>query len=129
MNPTYVLIVNSDVNSQGAYSAYVFAKELLKQQYKISQVFFYQDGISNTNALVCPASDEINLVALWQSLNIDFDVELICCVAASLRRGVVDAALQQEQQLASFNLAQGFRLGGLGEFVAASATSDKLIQF
>jgi len=125
----YVLLVNSGVNSQGAHSAYMFAQELLAQHHKVNQVFFYQDGISNTNVLYCPASDETNLVALWQSLEQNHDVELISCVAASLRRGVVDKNLQIEQKLASANLASGFRLGGLGEFVQASALCDKLIQF
>ncbi|NRA84619.1 MAG: DsrE family protein [Gammaproteobacteria bacterium] len=55
--------------------------------------------------------------------------ELITCVAASLRRGVVDSDLASDQQLASSNLASGFRLGGLGEFVTTSANADKLVQF
>jgi sulfur relay (sulfurtransferase) complex TusBCD TusD component (DsrE family) len=42
---------------------------------------------------------------------------------------VVDKELANQQQLATHNLADGFRLGGLGEFVIASASADKLVQF
>ncbi|MDP2562975.1 sulfurtransferase complex subunit TusD [Psychrobium sp. 1_MG-2023] len=129
MTLKYVLVVNSDVNSQGAYSAYLFARALLKQGHQLTQVFFYQQGTANTNALYCPASDETNVVALWQGLAENFAVDLVSCVAASLRRGIVDEQLAKEQQLASDNLAPHFRLGGLGEFVQASADADKLIQF
>lgn len=129
MTPTYVLVINSDVNSQGAYSGYQFAVELIQQGLTIKQIFFYQDGITNTNKLHSPASDEINLVELWQTLQAQHNLELISCVSASLRRGVVDDGLAAEQKLDNHNLASGFRLGGLGEFVEASSAADKLIQF
>jgi len=129
MTISYVLLINSDVNSQGSHSAYQFANELIVQGHQISQVFFYQAGVHNTNALVSPASDEVNLVAQWQALHSEHDIELISCVAASLRRGIVDSQLAKEQHFEHQNLASGFRLGGLGEFVEASSGSDKLIQF
>ena len=129
MSLNYVLIVNSAINSQGAYSAWQFANELIKQQHNINQIFFYQQGISNTNALMSPASDEVNVVSLWQAFSRDTKVPLISCVAASLRRGVVDQSLAKEQHLPNHNLASGFRLGGLGEFVTASAMADILVQF
>jgi tRNA 2-thiouridine synthesizing protein D len=128
MSLNYVLVINSEVTSQAAYSAYQFACELIDQQHIISQVFFYQ-GISITNALVSPASDEINSTALWQSFAKQHNVALISCISASLRRGVVDDTVATEQHLASANLADGFILGGLGEFVTASASSDRLVQF
>lgn len=129
MSQIYVLIVNSGPHSEGAHNALKFAKALLEQGQRLSQVFFYQDGIYNSNGLNSPASDEFDILKQWQLLHSTHRVELITCVAASLRRGVVDAGLAQEQQLASSNLAPGFRLGGLGEFVTSSANADKLIQF
>lgn len=129
MSLNFVLLINSDINSQGAFSAYQFACELLSQGQHISQIFFYQDAISNTNHLVSPASDELNLVNKWTSLHQDHQVELVSCVAASLRRGVVDEQLANEHKLLAQNLAPGFRLGGLGEFVTASSSADRLVQF
>ena len=128
MSFNYVLVINSDSTSQGAYSAYEFACELLKQQHTIAQVFFYQ-GIGVTNGLVSPASDEIHVTHLWQTLSAAHDIPLISCISASLRRGVVDEMVAKEQHLPNYNLATGFTLGGLGEFVTASAQCDRLVQF
>jgi len=129
MTTSFVLLINSDVNSQGSHSAYQFANELITQGHHIKQVFFYQAGVTNTNVLCSPASDEVNLVQQWQGFHQAHKVELVSCVAASLRRGIVDSQLAVEQKLDNHNLAPGFRLGGLGEFVDASSSSDKLIQF
>ena len=128
MSLSYVLVINSGTTNQGAFSAYEFARELIKQQHTIAQVFFYQ-GISITNGLVSPASDEVNITNLWQTFSAEHNVPLISCISASLRRGVVDEIVANEQHLPSHNLAQGFTLGGLGEFVTASASCDRLIQF
>lgn len=128
MSLNYVLVINSDITQQGSYSGYQFACELLKQGHQVSQVFFYQ-GISNTNGLVSIVSDEVNLLSLWQSLATEHKVPLISCISASLRRGVADEQVAQEQKLMNHNLADGFELGGLGEFVTASAQADRLIQF
>jgi len=128
MSLSYVLVINSEVTSQGAFSAYEFANELVKQEHTIAQVFFYQ-GISVTNGLVAPASDEINITSLWQTFSAKNNVPLISCISASLRRGVVDEDVSNEQHLTSYNLATGFTLGGLGEFVTASANCDRLVQF
>ena len=58
----YVLVVKQSVyGSQGAFLAYQLAQELV-QKHRICQIFFYQEGISNGNALVYPANDEFNLV-------------------------------------------------------------------
>ena len=128
MSLNYVLVVNSEITQQGAYSAYQFACELIEQQHCITQVFFYQ-GISVTNGLVSPASDEVNVTQLWSDLAKQKGIALVSCISASLRRGVVDEQVAKEQHLASANLANGFVLGGLGEFVSASAQADRLIQF
>jgi len=129
MTTSFVLLINSDVNSQGSFSGYQFANELIAQGHQLKQVFFYQAGVNNTNALISPASDEVNMVSRWQALNSEHQVELVSCVAASLRRGIVDSELASEQKFEHFNLASGFRLGGLGEFVDASSSSDRLVQF
>lgn len=129
MTQRFVLIVNCDPQSQGAHCALKFATALLDAGHILTQVFFYQAGIYASNSLNSPASDELNLLSQWQQLQQTHRVELITCVAASLRRGVVDKELANQQQLAAYNLADGFRLGGLGEFVIASASADKLVQF
>ena len=44
----YVLAVKSPVyGKQGAFLAYQFAQALLEKGHAISQIFFFQDGVSN----------------------------------------------------------------------------------
>ncbi|MEG9533053.1 sulfurtransferase complex subunit TusD [Mannheimia indoligenes] len=123
----YVLAIKSPVyGSQGAYLAYQVAEELLQAKHNIRQVFFFQEGVSNANALVNPASDEINLIEKWQKLAELYRLQLHLCIAAAQRRGIVD---EQTSSSATTNLAQGFTLAGLGEFSQAVLKADRLLTF
>lgn len=123
----YVLAIKSPVyGSQGAFLAYQVAEELLQAKHNICQVFFFQEGVSNANALVNPASDEINLVEKWQKLAELHRLQLHLCIAAAQRRGIVD---EQTSATATTNLAQGFTLAGLGEFSQAVLKADRLLTF
>ena len=80
----YVLAVKSPVyGKQGAFLAYQFAKALLEKGHAISQIFFFQDGVSNGNGLVYPANDEFNLTQAWQAFSAQHHIPLHLCVAAS----------------------------------------------
>lgn len=123
----YVLAVKSPVyGSQGAFLAYQVAEELLQAKHIIRQVFFFQEGVSNANALVNPASDEINLVLKWIKLAELHRLQLHLCIAAAQRRGVVDG---QTTAISTTNLAQGFTLAGLGEFSQALLKADRVLTF
>ncbi|MDH2998450.1 tRNA 2-thiouridine(34) synthase TusD [Pasteurellaceae bacterium LFhippo2] len=115
----YVLAIKQGVyGSQGSYLAYQVAEELLKAGHTISQIFFFQEGSSNANRWVDPASDEINLVEKWKTLAETHRLPLHLCIAAAQRRGIVEQ-----------NLAEGFVLAGLGEFSQAVLKSDRLLTF
>lgn len=123
----YVLAIKSPVyGSQGAYLAYQVAEELLQAKHNIRQVFFFQEGVSNANTLVNPASDEINLIEKWQKLAELHRLQLHLCIAAAQRRGIVD---EQTSSSDTTNLAQGFTLAGLGEFSQAVLKADRLLTF
>ena len=122
----YVIAVKSPIyGKQGAFLAYQFADALIKKGHEISQIFFFQDGVSNGNALVYPANDEVNLQKHWQMFSVTHNVPLHLCVAASQRRGVVDHLTTSTTD--HYNLAQGFSIAGLGEFMAASLKADRVI--
>ncbi|MDE3971460.1 sulfurtransferase complex subunit TusD, partial [Glaesserella parasuis] len=75
-----------------------------------------QDGVSNANQLIDPASDELNLVEAWKTLAQSHRLPLHLCITAAQRRGIVEQ-----------NLAEGFTLAGLGEFSQAVFTADRLL--
>lgn len=115
----YVLAIKSPIyGGQGAYLAYQFAQALLEKQHQISQIFFFQNGVSNGNHFTDPASDEFDLVRAWQKLGAEQHIPLHLCIAASQRRGIV-----------AENLADGFVLAGLGEFSKAVLEAERLITF
>ncbi|OOF41523.1 sulfurtransferase TusD [Rodentibacter mrazii] len=122
----YVLAVKSPVYGiQGAYLAYQFAEALIEKGHSIKQIFFFQEGVSNGNSFVYPASDEVNLQRYWQVFADKYDVPLYLCVAASQRRGVVNEMTAENRK--SHNLAEGFMITGLGEFMAAILNVDRVI--
>ena len=115
----YVLAIKGEVyGSQAAYLAYQVAEKLLASHHTISQIFFFQNGVSNANRLVEPASDEVNLVEKWQKLAERHSLPLRLCISAAQRRGITEQ-----------NLAKGFILAGLGEFTQATLTADRLLTF
>lgn len=122
----YVLAVKSpNYGAQGAFLAFQLAQALLKKGHQIRQIFFFQHGVSNGNAFALPANDEFNLLKAWQALAAQAQIPLHLCVAASQRRGVVNA--QTAQDGAQANLAEGFVMAGLGEFIVATLKADRLL--
>lgn len=115
--------------TQQASSAFQFAQALIVEGHELSSVFFYREGVYNANQLTSPASDEFDLVRGWQQLNAQHGVALNICVAAALRRGIVDETEAGRLGLASSNLQPGFTLSGLGALAEASLTCDRVVQF
>ena len=60
------------------------------------------------NGFVYPANDECNLTQAWQAFSAQHHIPLHLCVAASQRRGVVDALTAKETD--KTNLAEGFKM-------------------
>ena len=130
MSLSYVLVVTGPVyGTQQALSAWQFSQALIEKGHKLESVFFYREGVSNANQLVSPASDEFDLVRAWQSLAEQHNTILNVCVAAALRRGVVDKQEAKALQLMAHNLQPGFTLSGLGALAEAMLTCDRVIQF
>lgn len=127
---SYTLVVNGSVyGSQSARSAYLFAVELVELGHRLVSVFFYQDGVTNGNALTVPANDEFNLTTAWQRLAKEHGVRLETCVAAALRRGVISTSEAKQHALSNYNLADGFVQSGLGSLAEAMLTQDRVVQF
>ena len=83
----------------------------------------------NANLLTSPASDEENLVADWRALAQEHGVELDVCVAAALRRGLLDSQEAESAGLTVANVSEPFVLSGLGQLAEAALGVDRLVQF
>ena len=59
----FVLLITAPPAHASAWHAYYFAESALAQGHHIKP-FFYGDGVSIANRLLCPAQDEISLAQL-----------------------------------------------------------------
>ena len=124
-----LFITGAIYSSQASYSALQFCRAALERGHEISQVFFYQDGVTQGTSLSVPLSDEFDSVAEWHNLAQQADIDLVVCVSAAERRGVLDQTQALEHGRASSNLHSSFKVAGLGELHAASLESDRMVSF
>jgi tRNA 2-thiouridine synthesizing protein D len=90
----YAIVVNEGpFNHQASDSAYHFVKHALAKGHEVQRVFFYYDGVHNGNKHSAPQSDDRNIVKRWSQLAETNQIDLTICVAAGLRRGIVDDIL------------------------------------
>ena len=122
-------VYSAPYSSQASYSAYQFAVAALNQGHGLHRVFFYQDGVHNATNLAAPPQDEFNLQQAWQQLAQHHNLDLVVCIAAALRRGILDENEAKRYKKPSHNLAQDFTISGLGQLVEAAVISDRLISF
>lgn len=116
-------------SSQGSQTALDFARALVAAGHTIERVFFYRDGVHTASHLTAPPQDELDLTQEWQILARAHQFELVVCIAAALRRGVLDQQEAARYSKPSHNLASGFQIAGLGQLLDAAVHSDRLITF
>jgi len=114
---------------QASDSAYMFTKAALEKGHEIFRVFFYHDGVNNGTRLTTPPQDDRNIVQRWSELAAKHDLDLVVCVAAAQRRGIVDEGEAQRNGKDATNIAPGFRISGLGQLVEGGIQSDRLVVF
>ena len=116
-------------SSQASDTAYRFAEALLAEGHSLYRVFFYQDGVHNSSNLLTIAQDEADIPSRWQHLSNTHQVDLVVCIAAALKRGILNQEEADRYEKPAHNLRQGFALSGLGQLVDAALASDRLIIF
>ena len=114
---------------QAADSAYFFAKAALEKGHEIFRVFLYHDGVNNSTRLTTPPQDDRNIVERWAELAERYDLDMVVCVAAAQRRGIVDEGEAQRNGKDVTNIHPRFRISGLGQLVEAAIQSDRLVTF
>ncbi|MDH3386571.1 MAG: sulfurtransferase complex subunit TusD [Gammaproteobacteria bacterium] len=124
-----ILVNEGPYTHQASDSAYYFAAAALRAGHEIVRVFFYHDGVNNGTRLGVPPQDDRNISARWAELAKDNDVELILCVAAAQRRGMLDADEARRAGKDADNMAPGFQISGLGQLIDAGIQADRLIVF
>jgi tRNA 2-thiouridine synthesizing protein D len=106
------------IRSAPSATPLAFAKEALAQGHQVIQIFFQGDGAYQANRLTSPPPAEDNSVAEWSRFAEESGVELVMCSTAGLRRGVREA-----------NLAPGFRISGVAQWLDAANRADRVLVF
>jgi tRNA 2-thiouridine synthesizing protein D len=114
---------------QSSDTAYFFTKAAIEKGHEVFRVFFYHDGVNNGTRLTTPPQDDRNIVKRWTELAQEHNIDMVLCVAAAQRRGLVDEGEAQRNGKDATNIAPGFRISGLGQLVEGGIQSDRLVVF
>ncbi|MCX8086205.1 MAG: sulfurtransferase complex subunit TusD [Rhodocyclaceae bacterium] len=126
----FAILVNEGPSTHKASdTAYQFAKAALAKGHEIFRVFFYHDGVNNATRLTTPPQDDRHIVNRWSKLAEEHKLDMVVCVAAAQRRGIVDEGEMKRNGKDATNLAPGFRISGLGQLIEAGIQADRLVVF
>jgi len=124
-----VVVNEGPYTHQASDSALQFVRAALDKGHEIFRVFFYHDGVNNGTRLTVPPQDDRNLQRAWSELALTKNLDLVVCIAAAQRRGVLDAKEAKRHGKDGDNIAPGFRISGLGQLIEAGIEADRLVTF
>lgn len=124
-----LVILGAPYSSQSATTALSFTKSLLAAGHHVYRVFFYHDAVHTGTQLSTPPQDELDISAEWQELKKNYDLDLVICIAAAVKRGILDENEASRHEKNASNLSKHFELSGLGQLVDATEHSDRVITF
>ncbi|MDX1465355.1 MAG: sulfurtransferase complex subunit TusD [Halomonas sp.] len=124
-----ILLMGAPYSHQASHSALRFARALVARGHRLEAVFFYHDGVHNASRLAAPPQDEPHLVDAWTALSREHEVSLQVCIAAALRRGLLDEREAARHGKEGSSVAEPFELTGLGQLIDLGRRCDRLVTF
>ena len=124
-----IMINEGPYQHQSADSALQFCRAILAQGHEIFRVFFYHDGVNNGSSLSVPPGDDRLIQKEWSELSKENDLDLVICIAAAQRRGLMDEDEAKRQGFDSNNMIEGFRISGLGQLIEGGIEADRTVVF
>lgn len=125
----FAIAVYSPAHSPASRRALLFAQAVLAQGHQLLRVFFYQDGVHAASGNVVTLQDEFDTAAQWRAFIIEHQVDVVVCIAAALRRGVLNEEEARRYQRPAANLTEPWQLSGLGQLHEAAQQADRLVSF
>ena len=116
-------------NHESSVTAINYVKAAVEAGHEIFRVFFYHDGVNNGTNYATPPQDDMNIQKTWSELAAAHNIDLVVCVAAAQRRGIVDEGEMTRNKKDGMNIMDGFRISGLGQLIEAGIESDRLVVF
>ncbi|WP_313224777.1 sulfurtransferase complex subunit TusD [Stutzerimonas nitrititolerans] len=125
----FVIALFSPAHSPASRRALRFAEAVLAGGHEITRLFLYQDGVHSASANIVTAQDELDLAGEWERFVRSHALDGVVCIAAGLRRGVLDAREAQRHSRPAANLSPVWELSGLGQLHEATQQADRLVCF
>ena len=125
----FAIALFSAAHAPSSRRALLFAQAALAQGHEIVRLFFYQDGVHSASANVVTPQDEQDLSLQWREFVATHNLDGVVCIAAALRRGVLNDEEAQRYQRPAANLSAPWELSGLGQLHDAVQSADRLICF
>lgn len=125
----FAIALFSPAHAPSSRRALLFAQAVLAGGHEIVRLFFYQDGVNSASANIVAPQDEQDIAAQWRDFVDTHQLDGVVCIAAALRRGVLNAEEAQRYQRPAANLSAPWELSGLGQLHDAAQSADRLICF
>lgn len=125
----FVIALFSPAHSPASRRALRFAEAVLAGGHEITRLFLYQDGVHIASANIVTAQDELDLAGEWERFVRSHALDGVVCIAAGLRRGVLDEQEAKRHSRPAANLLPAWELSGLGQLHEAAQPADRLVCF
>ncbi len=125
----FAIALFSPAHAPSSRRALRFAQAALADGHEIVRLFFYQDGVHSAASNVVSAQDELDLSTEWRGFVREHGLDAVVCIAAALRRGVLNKEEAQRYERPAANLEAPWELSGLGQLHEASQLADRLVCF
>jgi tRNA 2-thiouridine synthesizing protein D len=112
-----ILILDGPYNHEANDSAYNFVNAALAKGHEIVGIFLYNDGVLNATKFMDPPTDDRHIAKRWSEIGAK-GIDIVICIAAGKRRGIVDESLMENM-----------RISGLGQLVDMTLNADRMITF
>jgi tRNA 2-thiouridine synthesizing protein D len=125
----FAIALFAPAHAPSSRRALKFAEAVLAGGHEIVRLFFYQDGVHSASSNVVSPQDEFDVAAAWRDFVRDNRLDAVVCIAAALRRGVLNDQEATRHERPGANLQAPWELSGLGQLHEAAQVADRLISF
>ncbi|WP_314916487.1 sulfurtransferase complex subunit TusD [Pseudomonas helleri] len=125
----FAIALYSAAHAPSSRRALRFAEAALASGHEIVRLFFYQDGVHSASRNVVTPQDEQDIAQQWAAFVSQHQLDGVVCIAAALRRGVLNEDEAARYERPAVNLQTPWELSGLGQLHDAIQSADRLICF
>ncbi|WP_281648621.1 sulfurtransferase complex subunit TusD [Parendozoicomonas sp. Alg238-R29] len=126
----YTLVIHgAPTTSQACQTALSFARAAIKRGHTISRAFFLRDAVHAGSSLTVAPQGETDLHKEWKVLGQQHNIDMVICISAALKRGLLNESEAQRYNKESHNIEAPFNISGLGQLIDGTVSADRTITF